>query len=154
AELLEGALEVVAKGRTRKRLEERAAEIKRAQFRQGQACGDRTKGLSVDDPARPPVVVRPIVEQRKPRFLERLQIAADGPRRHAALRGKLVDRDPAAARTLDLAEDRPLTDHLGISRHDEILPPHVIFAAAASAVAGSWPASPWTARVTNASFSV
>src|SRR5262249_46059327 len=64
------------------------------------------------------VVVRAIVEERKPRLLERLQIAPNRPRRHAARRRELVDGDPARPRALDLAKDGPLADHFGVARHE------------------------------------
>ena len=82
-ELLERALDVVAKRRARQRFEQRPAEVQRAQLGHRQPGRQALERLAVDAPARLAVVVRLVVEQRKARFLERLQVAADGPRRHA-----------------------------------------------------------------------
>ena len=99
------------------RFEQRAAEIQRAQLGQRQARGQSLECLAVDHPARPAIVVRTIVVERKAGFFERLKIAADRPRRDVALRGQFVDRHAAVARAFDLAKDRPLADHFSISRH-------------------------------------
>ena len=117
AQLLERALDVVAKRRAGQRLEQRAAEIERAQLRDRQAGGQPLERLAVDPPARPAIVVRLVVEEREAGFLERLQIAADRARRDVAQRRELVDRDARAARALDLAQDRPLTDDFGVAGH-------------------------------------
>src|SRR6266849_4965933 len=62
-----------------------------------------------------------VVVQREPCLLERLQVAPDRPRRHAAERREFVERRPAATRTLNFAENGPLPDDFGISRHEPIL---------------------------------
>src|SRR5207244_3215656 len=104
---------------SRERFEESAAEIQRAQLRERQPRRHRPKRLAVDRPARAPIVLRSIVEERKAGFLERLQIASNGAGRHAAQRRQFVNRH-ADARALDLAQDRPLADDFRIpTRHGE-----------------------------------
>src|SRR5207253_9980280 len=88
-----------------------------------QPGGEPLERLAIDLPPRPPIVCRPIVEEGKARFLERLQIAADRACRDAAQRGEIVNRDARAPRPLDFAQDRPLADDFGIARHVSILPP-------------------------------
>ena len=121
SELLEGAPHVVAERRAGERLDERPTEVKRAQLGHGETGGEPLEGLAVQAPARAPVVARSIVEDRKAGFLERLQVAPDRPRRDVAERRELVDRHAGGARALDLPEDGPLADHLGVSGHAEIV---------------------------------
>ena len=64
---------------------------------------------------------RAIVVEREARFLERLQVAADGARGDAAERSQIVNRDANVARPFHLTEDRPLPDDFGVPRHDRIL---------------------------------
>src|SRR5262249_23739804 len=116
-ELLERAFDFAAERGARERLEERAAEIQRTQLRHRETGRQALEGLAVHAPPRFPVVVGPIVVERKAGFLERLQIAPDRARRHVAQLCQLVDRHASRARVLDLAQNRPLTNHLGISRH-------------------------------------
>ena len=52
-----------------------------------------------------------------------LPCPADGAGGDAAEGGEVVDCDAGATRAFDLAEDRPLPDDFGVSRHVEILPP-------------------------------
>ncbi len=65
--------------------------------------------------------MRPIVIKRKAGFLECLQVAADGARRHPTEFGERVDGDATGAGALDLAEDGPLADDFGITRHSRIV---------------------------------
>ena len=120
-QLLERALDVVSEGRAGQRFEERAAEIERAQLRQRQSCRQPFERLAVDAPARPPIVVRSIVVDGEARFLEGLEVAADGAGGDATERGEIVDCDAGRARPLDLAQDGPLADDLGVAGHGEIL---------------------------------
>ena len=103
AELLERALHFVAERRARQRLEQRAAEIERAQLGERQPGGEALERLAVDLPPRAPIVSGPIVEERKPRFFERLQIAADRAGRHAAERGEIVDGDAGRPRARSIS---------------------------------------------------
>ncbi len=121
AELLEGAPYFVSKRGASQRLDERAAEVQRAELRHGQAGGKSFEGLSVQDPPRSSVVARAIVEDREAGFLERLQIAADRPGGDVAQGGEFVDGDAGRSCALDFAEDRPLADDLGIPGHAKIV---------------------------------
>ena len=110
-QLLERALDIVAERRARERLEERAAEIERAQLGQREPGREPLERLAVDAPPRPPIVARSIVVEREARFLERLQVAADRARRDAAERREIVDGDARhCARTLDRAEDSSIDE--------------------------------------------
>jgi hypothetical protein len=56
-----------------------------------------------------------LVEQRKAGSLERLEIAADRPRRDTGAGGEIVDGQPP--RRFEVAQDRPLTNDFGVARH-------------------------------------
>ena len=120
-QLLERALDIVAKRRAGQRLEQRAAEVQRAQLRHRQAGRQPLERLTVDPPPRLAVVVRLVVEEREARLLERLQIAPDRPGGDDAERRQIVDGDARAARALDLAQNRPLPDDLGVAGHGQNL---------------------------------
>ena len=122
AELVERAAEIVTKRGAGERFEQRPAEVQRAQLGDGQAGGEALEGLSVQTPAGPAVIVGVVVVDREADFLEGLQIAPDRSCRHPALRREPVDGDPRPARLLDFAEDGPLSNDFGVSRHgDRIL---------------------------------
>ena len=92
--------------------EQRAAEIYRAQLRQGQAgLGEGAERMRVELPVLPSV--DDLVIERKPCELESLQVSPDRAGRDAGLAGQPVNR--CEARGLDLAEDVPLSDNLGVS---------------------------------------
>src|SRR6185436_12228997 len=76
---------------------------------------------AVQHPPRLPVVARLVVVDGEARLFERLQVAPDRPRGDAALVRKVVDGGAGGARLLDLAQDRPLADHFGVSRHRRIV---------------------------------
>ena len=92
-------------------------KYKRAELGQGQAGRQPLERLTVDDPSRAAVVARAVVVDGEAGFLERLEVAPDRPRRHAALGGEFVDRHAGGARTLDLAQDAPLPDHFSVAGH-------------------------------------
>ena len=82
-QLLERALDVVAKRRAGERFEQRAAEVERAQLRHGQAGRQALERLAVHAPPRLAIVVALVVVEREARLFERLQVAADRARRDA-----------------------------------------------------------------------
>jgi hypothetical protein len=112
---------LVPERRAGKRLDERSAEVKRAELRQGQAGCETFERLTVDAPAGAPVILRSIVEKRKASFLERLEVTPDRPRRDAAERRQIVDGHAARPGLFDLPQDRPLTDHFGVAWHEPIV---------------------------------
>jgi hypothetical protein len=71
-ELLEGALDLVAKRRARQRLEERPAEVECAELRQREACSQPFECLAVDPPPRAAIFLRLVVVERESRGFERL----------------------------------------------------------------------------------
>src|SRR5207248_11486623 len=87
----------------------------------GEPGGEALERLAVHAPARLAVVARTVVVERETRLLERLEVAADRARRDSAQRRQLIDRHAAAARVLDLAEDRPLPDDFRVPRHARII---------------------------------
>ena len=103
--------------RAGERLDQRPAEIERAQLRQREA------GLV--EPAERPLLEHPValavvqvVVEREPGGLQRLEIAADGPGRHAGPLRQVVDRQPP--RRLEVAQDRPLADDFGVAGHGSV----------------------------------
>ena len=116
-QLVERTLQLATKRRSRQRFEQRSAEVQRAQLRQRQPSRKPLECLSVHHPSRPPIVARAVVIDRKPRLLERLQIAADRPRRDAAEARQIVDRHAGTPGAFDLFQNRPLTDDFGVARH-------------------------------------
>src|SRR5262249_41064798 len=59
-----------------------------------------------------------VIEEREACFLERLEIAPNGPRRDVAQGSEIVNGDASAASALDFAEDRPLADDFCIARQE------------------------------------
>src|SRR5205085_8619388 len=97
------------------------AQVRRAELGDGEPGGEALERLPVHAPARLAVVARAVVVEGEPGFLERLEIAANRARGDAAQRRQLVDGHAAAARVLDLAEDRPLLDDFRVPRHARII---------------------------------
>src|SRR5262249_8724438 len=115
-------LHVVAERRAGQRLDERAAEIQRAQLGDRQAGRQALEGLAVHPPARLAVVGRSIVVEREAGGLQGLEITPDGSSRDLAEAGEPVEGE-APARSPVRAQVRPLRDALGFPRPLEILPP-------------------------------
>src|SRR5690606_16550405 len=61
-----------------------------------------------------------LVVERKAGFLQRLEVAANRPGRDAGQLRQFMNRDPGTAR-LDLPQDLPLANDLGIARHGEAI---------------------------------
>src|SRR4029078_10842826 len=72
------------------------------------------EGLGLQRPVLLAVV--DLVVERKPGGLQRFEIAPDRPGRDARPLGEVVDGQPA--RRLEVAQDRPLPDDFGITRHE------------------------------------
>ena len=118
---LSNALGRPLKRRGRQALDQRAAEIERAQLR------EREAGV-VEPPERPLLEQSSSACRRAPRRraetrrLQRLEIAADGARRDAGL--SRPGRRSSAGATIEIAQDRPLPDDFGVARHDGSDPCH------------------------------
>jgi hypothetical protein len=89
-ELVERDADVALKGRRREALDERAAEVERAQFREGEpGVVEPLEGALLERPVL--AAVMGFIEQREASRLQRLEIAADRPRRHARAGREIVD---------------------------------------------------------------
>ena len=118
-QLVERRRHVLLERRRGEHFDQRPAEIERAQFREREpGVVQAPERLGLERPVALAVV--DLVEEREPGGLQRLEIAADRPRRDAGARREIVDRQPA--RRFEVAQDRPLPDDFGVARHPRILP--------------------------------
>ena len=112
-QLGEGVPQVLAERREREALHERAAEVERRQLRQRERrVVEPLERAGVEPPAFRHLV-RHVVD-RETGFLEGVEVAANGPRRHPGRLGEPADGD--AARGLELTQDGPLADDFGVAR--------------------------------------
>jgi hypothetical protein len=90
------------------------AEIQRAQFGERESRVVQTaERLGFEPPVA--LAVDHLVEQRKPRRLQRFEVAPDGPGGDAGAFGEIVNRQPS--RGFEIPQDRPLPDDFGVPRH-------------------------------------
>ncbi len=114
-ELGECAVHLVLEGRPAERPQQAAAEIQRAHLQDAEpGFLESAERLRAQLPHRGPVHL--VVEQREPRPAQRVEVATDRPRMHLPRRRQLRDRN-ARPRGVDLAQDLPLSNELGIPRH-------------------------------------
>ena len=112
-QLGEGAAQVLAERRKGEALRKRSAEVQSRQLRESERrVVELPEGAGIEFP---PLgdVVRHVVD-RETGFLERLQIAPNGARRHSGRLGEPADGGPA--RGLELAENGPLAYDFGVAR--------------------------------------
>ena len=113
-ELVKRAPHILHKRSRRKTFDERAAEVQRGQL------GQRERGL-VQAPKRSRLelpdlrALARLVVEREPRILQRVEVSPDRAGGHAGRRRQVPDR--GATGGLNLAQDAPLSDHLGVTRH-------------------------------------
>ena len=113
-ELVERALQILEHRRAGEALEERAAEIERAQLGERQsASGDRAAGLRVHAPELR--AVDRVVVDGEARRLQGGQVAADRARGDVQVLGQL--RDGVRPRRRQLPKERPLADQLAVASH-------------------------------------
>src|SRR4029078_10738313 len=113
----EGEGQVALKRCARDRLEHVPTEIQRAQFGEREARLDSLQYLPVEAPVRAAVLVAFVIE-RKAGFLQRRQIATNGPGRDINAVGERVDRD-AVARGFQCVEHFPLPNDCLVAGHSQ-----------------------------------
>ena len=97
------------------RLEQVATEIEGAHLGERKAGLDALEHLAIEAPARAAVVVT-LVEERKPRLLQRRQIAPNRPRRDIHIVRQRLDGD-AVSRRLESVQDFPLANDFLVTGH-------------------------------------
>ena len=142
-QLVERRRHVLLERRRGEHFDQRAAEVERAQLREGEpGIVEAAERLRLERPVALAVVE--FVEQREPGGLQRLEIAADRPRRDAGARGEVVDGEPA--RRFEVAQDRPLADDFGVARHSDLTRTPPSYCDSATAPGSSPRASPHRRR--------